>query len=316
MRLPRAAGLTSCLDTIMPIDRCLRLAACATLMSAPIAAQAIVPLDAKSTFVHVASESPSGAVALALTPLGLHAGDCVRLRLVGDFDQGPSADTVGDMWGVFSADATLLAGSQLHRVPGAIDAGAELVTPATFFGGQPTDVPEDFGIVSAAEGYEEVTVEVPAGAQFLFVAPADSYYSDNSDPDGDFGVEITHVGCWKDLGLGLAGVNGVPQLAGTGTLLAGDALTLALSDARPLASAVLILGLSAANLPFKGGTLVPAPQVLIAGLPTDGAGALVLPGTWPAGLPSGFTLWLQMWIADAAGPHGFSASNGLSASPP
>jgi hypothetical protein len=300
----------------MPIAPCLRLAGCAALLSAPVAAQAIVPLDCKSAFVHVASESPPGAVPLALAPLGLQAGDCVRLRLVGDYDQGPGGDTAGDVWGVFSADATLLAGSQLHRVPGAIDAGAELVTPPTFFGNQPTDVAEDFGIASTAEGTSEVTVEIPAGAQFLFVSGGDSYFSDNSDPDGDFGVELTHVGCWEDLGLGLAGVNGVPQLEGAGTLLAGDALTLALSDARPLASAVLILGLSAANLPFKGGTLVPAPQVLVAGLPIDGTGALMLSGTWPAGLPSGFTLWLQMWIADAAAPHGFSASNGLSASTP
>jgi hypothetical protein len=34
-------------------------------------------------------------------------------------------------------------------------------------------------------------VQVPLGANYLFVAAHDIYYSDNSDPDGDYGVRIT-----------------------------------------------------------------------------------------------------------------------------
>ena len=36
-------------------------------------------------------------------------------------------------------------------------------------------------------------VQVPFGASHLFIAAHDIYYSDNSDPDGDFGVRITQV---------------------------------------------------------------------------------------------------------------------------
>jgi hypothetical protein len=31
----------------------------------------------------------------------------------------------------------------------------------------------------------------------------------------------------------------------------------------------------------------------------------------PAGVPSGTDLTLQLWIADATGPKGFTATNGL-----
>ena len=54
-------------------------------------------------------------------------------------------------------------------------------------------------------------VEVPAGARFLFVSPADSFFSDNADPDGDFGIGITVVPEPSGLvlaGVGLAGLLG------------------------------------------------------------------------------------------------------------
>ena len=47
-----------------------------------------------------------------------------------------------------------------------------------------TDIPEDFRIANTV-------VQVPVGATYLFVAAHDIYYSDNSDPDGDYGVRIT-----------------------------------------------------------------------------------------------------------------------------
>ena len=46
--------------------------------------------------------------------------------------------------------------------------------------------------------------------------------------------------------------------------------------------------------PFKGGTLVPAPDLLIPGLPLDAQGALTLTFAWPPGIPSGLDLW---WCA-------------------
>lgn len=121
---------------------------------------------------------------------------------------------------------------------------------------------------------------------------------------------------WTNLGFALAGSAGLPALAGTGALAGGDPVSLDLSSARPSAPVALIIGFSQLNAPFKGGTLVPANNLLIAGLLTSPGGTLSLPSTWPVGLPSGLSFYFQEWITDPAGPKGFAASNGLRATTP
>lgn len=54
----------------------------------------------------------------------------------------------------------------------------------------------------------------------------------------------------------------------------------------------------------------------IEGEGTDPAGALAIGGTWPSGVPSGFTSYYQYWIIDSAGELGFAAGNSLSATTP
>jgi hypothetical protein len=145
------------------------------------------------------------------------------------------------------------------------------------------------------------------------------------DPTFFFIFDIWNVGAdnprifndvFTTLGGALAGSNGLPQLAGKGTLVPGSPVSLTLSSALPNSTAALIVGLSAVDMPFKGGTLVPAPDILITGLPVSGTGTLALASTWPAGLPAGLSLWFQEWIVDPAGPKGFAASNGLLAITP
>jgi hypothetical protein len=121
---------------------------------------------------------------------------------------------------------------------------------------------------------------------------------------------------WTVVGSGVAGTTGVPVLVGSGTLVGGEPLSLALSNAKPGGSAALIIGLSALNAPFMGGTLVPTPNTVVAGLPIDGTGALVIGTTMPVGIPSGAQFWVQYWIVDPAGPAGVSASNGLRGTTP
>ncbi len=118
-------------------------------------------------------------------------------------------------------------------------------------------------------------------------------------------------GNWTNLGGALAGLTGLPSLSGCGSLLAGDPVTLALVNARPNSLTHLVIGASALNAPFKGGTLVPAPDFLVINLPTGPAGTLTLSAPLPGGLPAGFALHFQHWIVDATGPFGFAASNGL-----
>lgn len=121
---------------------------------------------------------------------------------------------------------------------------------------------------------------------------------------------------WSSLGLGLAGSAGIPHLHGSGDLQPGSPVSLVLAHARPASSATLVVGLAQLALPFKGGTLVPSPDLLLAGLVVDGAGALSLETTWPAGLPPGTSLHLQAWITDPAGPHGLAASGAVRATAP
>ena len=81
------------------------------------------------------------------------------------------------------------------------------------------------------------------------------------------------------------------------------------------ASAVLVLGLQPLEVITKRGFLWwPAFDVPIAGLVTDPSGHLVLGATWPAGVPSGLTLWMQFWYA--APPSPVAASNGLRVTTP
>ena len=122
---------------------------------------------------------------------------------------------------------------------------------------------------------------------------------------------MLHSGVWTDLGQSLAGSDGDPWLFGAGSLAAGTPVSLKLSDAQPGAVTGLVIGGSALNAPFKGGTLVPAPLVLVSGVPVSAIGEVELTANWPSGTPSGFGLYFQWWISDVAGPAGWAASNAV-----
>jgi len=112
---------------------------------------------------------------------------------------------------------------------------------------------------------------------------------------------------WSDLGGALAGRGGAPMLAIDGAPVAGSPLVMTLTGAAPSAPVFLVGGVTVANLPLKGGVLVPGP------LGSGPAGSLLLASAFPAGFPSGTLLVLQAWVADAGGPAGFAASNALCA---
>jgi FG-GAP repeat len=137
-------------------------------------------------------------------------------------------------------------------------------------------------------------------------------------PDVSPGSVLVFAGslAWLDAGFALAGAGGPPHATGTGALVAGTPLSVALSGGPPSTAAVIVLGGASLLAPFKGGVLVPTLDVLLAGLPLDGDGALVLNGSCPPGIPSGLSLWAQFWMPDAAGPAGFAASNGLTTMAP
>jgi hypothetical protein len=163
-----------------------------------------------------------------------------------------------------------------------------------------------FAVAGIGDGDGDGHLEVAAGAPENDAAATDA---------GDLRIADVIVP-WAVLGHALAGTAGEPQLEGHGLLAAGTYFELKLSDGKPGGSATLVLGLSAVTAPFKGGVLVPTPDLLVSGLPINGAGNALLPATWPIGVPAGLQLWFQMWIADAAGPQGFAASNAVRATIP
>ena len=279
-------------------------------LAATAHAQTHVPLHPKNTYLHTNSDNSGDAVPLDLAAFGITPGMHLRIAQTGDFDPGPGGDTGISMLGIFSSTTTLLPESNLDRVADAIDAGFDFVSSPTYFGGQATDVPEDFAITFV--GQPDLTVTVPAGAAYLFLAPHDSWYQDNTDPDGDYGVDVEVIGpgSFVDLGNGLAGVSGVPVLSGSGSLIAADPVTVTLSNARANSICFLILGFSRWDVPFKGGVLVPAADLTFL-LPTDGAGGIQLQTQFPAGVPPDFHFFMQTWIVDPAAVKGMSATNAL-----
>jgi hypothetical protein len=95
---------------------------------------------------------------------------------------------------------------------------------------------------------------------------------------------------------------------------AGEPITLTLTRAREGSVSVLCYGLRPLNEDFLGGKLVPdirgRPGSMLPIL-IDTEGRAVIAGTWPEGLPPGFQVYLQHWIADPIGPVGYGASNAI-----
>ena len=280
------------------------------VLATSLPAQHQFTLDPKNTYLHTNQDNAGDSVPIDLAALGITPGMHLRMKQPGDFDNGPQADVVTSLLGIFSSTSTLLSKTNLDRVADAIDAGFDFASAPTFFGKQATDVAEDFAITYGT--LLDVTVTVPAGAAYLFLAPHDSWYQDNTDPDGDYGVtiDVINPGSFVDLGNGLAGVSGVPTLTGSGSLIAADPVTVTLANAKASSLSFLILGFSRWDAPFKGGTMVPSTDLLFA-IPTDATGGFQLQTLFPAGVPPDLHFYVQAWIADPAAVKGMSASNAL-----
>ncbi|MCB9898626.1 MAG: hypothetical protein H6825_11540 [Planctomycetes bacterium] len=166
----------------------------------------------------------------------------------------------------------------------------------------------------ADEGCELTFVAVPTGTGMRLGVDRDEdgfFDTDELDAFADPSDPSRTPGPWKNGGAALAGSHGAPQLVPSGTLADGSRVTLSLGHALPGATSFLVLGFAEIGLPFKGGSMVPAPDLVLGGLVVDASGALELDFVWPSGVPSGaFTAW-QHWIVDPAGPHGFAASNAV-----
>ena len=151
-------------------------------------ASTAVPVDPKGTYLRVAPRDAAVApTVIRLADVNVRPGDDVTLERFGEYLYAGTnpANTLDDLIAVFSTSDEVLDGDARARVPGALDAGEDVVTKRTFFDSLETDVPEDFAVES------RTTVRVPAGAAYLLVAPNDSEYQNNTDTDNDFRVCVT-----------------------------------------------------------------------------------------------------------------------------
>ena len=120
----------------------------------------------------------------------------------------------------------------------------------------------------------------------------------------------------QNAGPGLAGINGVPVLSGSGSLQANTPGSLDLSNARAAAPCVLLLAIESIPVSFKGGVVTAQPVSISIPLITAPFGTLNVPFVWPAGVPSDVSLWLQYLINDAAAVHGIAMSNAIKLTTP
>ncbi|HEX5010565.1 MAG TPA: hypothetical protein VFY71_09195 [Planctomycetota bacterium] len=125
-------------------------------------------------------------------------------------------------------------------------------------------------------------------------------------------LELPLAGCHdgRDLGFGTPGTGGhVPHAMVCGPLISGHLVTFMLQDALPQAAVVAVAGLGSVSAPYAGGTLLPAPRLVVAGLVTDRDGALALRGVAGDGGP--MDLYVQWIVQDPAAVSGKALSNAL-----
>jgi hypothetical protein len=143
------------------------------------------------------TDEPAPPLVIDLADAGVAPGDRLRLRSVGTFSEKRELrdGTKTGLSGVFSASDRIIDTAERRRVPGAREAGSNVVTPTVtrclliaLCPKLPTDIPEDFRIDPM------VDVRVPTGATHLVVAalPAKLSYKNNSA--FGFGVTLENRG--------------------------------------------------------------------------------------------------------------------------
>lgn len=231
-------------------------------------------------------------------------------------DSSPNSNIIGAV--ALRADYALLgAENALIGLPGAsgaayvfrrLDSAVPSATPGVEWlevGKLASIQPQSQKFFGAAVGLAFDHAIVGQQGQF-FATPADSF-------NGAVDYYALATGPWSYISAGLAGGHGKPCLLGTGPLIAGTATKLTLIQAAPVSATAIVIGLSAVNLPLKGGVLVPMPAYVLWAT-TDSAGALALSLPWPTGAWSGLALYFQTWIPDVTGPAGYTSSNAVHAS--
>ncbi|HTO06390.1 MAG TPA: hypothetical protein VMR86_04970 [Myxococcota bacterium] len=139
-------------------------------------------------------DHPQPPTIIKLADLGAAPGSTLRIDRVGTYDdktelRDGNATKVG---AVFSSTNEVKKDNQRNRIPGAIEAGTNVTTGSylkclifPICTSVPTDIPQDFAVTSGA------TLTVPAGAQYLIVAPIPDSLTWGDNSGFGLGVDLT-----------------------------------------------------------------------------------------------------------------------------
>lgn len=138
-----------------------------------------MPVDPKGTYlVTEDADKASEPTILELDKIGAKEGSVLKLRALGSYKAGPRfADTV-------STAAAVFWGQDGPVRPGNGSDAEHVKTLPSLREQVETDIYEDFRL-----NHLYTTLVVPEGATEIRFSPDDTRFDDNSDPDGNFGVE-------------------------------------------------------------------------------------------------------------------------------
>ncbi len=234
----------------------------------------------------------------------------IKLLSNGDIDwqrtYGGSDNESGARVVAHSEDGYLVAGSTQSFVSSSM---APMLVSVDDSGNLPGTSPyvglPNFDVGSAS------TTNTPGPVQFQILnSPASPTITEVSPAAPDLDVRaMSDDDSWHDLGYGIAGAAGIPELYGFGNLSGGETIGIHLQAGRPDAFNALVIGFDVANLPFRGSTLVPNPAALLSLPRPDEDGVTSFYATWPSDMDL-FEIYFQMIFRDSdAG--GFSMSNAI-----
>lgn len=135
------------------------------------------------------SDDPQPPTIIPLADIGAAPGSQLKIARVGTYnDRTELRDgNLTKVGAVFSSTNVVGRDNQRNRIPGAIDAGTNVSTPPHFLFllPIPTDIAQDFAVTNSP------TVTVPAGAQYLIVAPIPDSLEWGDNSGFGLGVALT-----------------------------------------------------------------------------------------------------------------------------
>ena len=116
---------------------------------------------------------------------------------------------------------------------------------------------------------------------------------------------------WVVTGTALPGSGNTPGLVVEGCFCEGGNVHAIGFLLGTLATPWLIVGLDTLLAPFKGGVLVPRPDVVVGPFQAGSSGQVLISIPVSVAIPPSTTLALQLWIPDPGAPHGAAATIGM-----